>query len=1177
MRNVVRPIYYLASVMVCLIVIITCIKVEKVVMVSTGSVNNVQANSAKAEGTVVDIGEGITQHGHVYGTSSGVTLGGSNIETKLGSKGTTGTFTSDLTNLTAGTTYYIRAYVIGSSGTQLGKEISFKTSDPVVPLVTTTAISSITTSAAISGGEVTADGGAPVTARGVCWGTTTGPTITNGKTTDGSGTGSFTSSLSNLVDGTTYYIKAYATNTAGTGYGNEISFSTVAIVLPTVATTAAINISSSFAQVGGNVTSDGGGTVTAKGVCYSTSPNPTINDPKTSEGSGSGAFGSGIATLQPATLYHIRAYATNKAGTAYGEDLTFTTQAGLPVVTTAEITGITGTGAVSGGNITNNGGSEIITRGICWNTTGNPTTDGPKTTDGNGSGTFISTLTGLTTNTKYYIRAYATNSIGLSFGEELTFTTLGVTGATLTTTDITGITKTTAVGGGNITDNGGSSITSRGVCWSMNQSPTLADPHTTDDFGSGIFNSQLINLSPGKTYYVRAYAINSTGTTYGLQVSFITASDVPTVTTTVPLTVTSSTADPGGEVTDNNGSTTTTRGICYNTVGSPTTSDNKKDESGGLGAFTMALSGLTPSTTYYARAYAVNSIGTAYGPPIQFTTKAATAAISTIGITGLASTSVISGGNITSDGGSPVATRGVCWSASSNPTIALSTKTNDGSGSGVFPSKITSLLPNTKYYVRAFATNSLGTTFYGDEVTFTTTITVSDFEGHIYNTVLIGTQLWMQENLKATKYRDGTSIKYLTDITAWSTETAGSFCWYGNSTLIGDTYGALYNYYTTIENSNLCPTGWRVPTDADWAILTSTLGGETVAGGKMKEAGITHWNTPNTGATNESNFAALPGGTREATGAYTGQINSTYFWSSTSNTTGAWDIMMYYADATTAKNLEDKRIGHSVRCIQGEGQVLPAVTTTPISGKTSTGAISGGNITSDGNSVLIARGVCWSTSPNPTVDLTTKTVDGSAPGTFISSISGLTLGVTYYVRAYATNSVGTAYGDEISFTTTIGVGDAYQGGLIAYVFQSGDPGYIDGQFHGLIVTTSDQSTGASWGCLGTLVSGADGTAIGTGNQNTTDIHNSGCALASEAANICYDLVLGGYSDWYLPSLDELSKVYLNRLAIGGFVNNYYWSSSEYISNASWNINFTDGSQHFWVKSGTWYVRAVRSF
>ncbi|MBQ7489410.1 MAG: hypothetical protein IJT51_02690 [Bacteroidales bacterium] len=230
-------------------------------------------------------------------------------------------FSYSATGLTSGTTYYVRAYATNSVGTAYGSEVSFTTL--ALPTVTTTAASNIGTATATSGGNVTADGGATVTARGVCWSTSHNPTISNSKTTNGSGTGSFTSSLTGLTSGTTYYVRAYATNSVGTAYGSEISFTTLS--LPTVTTTAASNIGTATATSGGNVTADGGATVTARGVCWSTSHNPTTSNSKTTNGSGTGSFTSSLTGLTSGTTYYVRAYATNSVGTAYGNEVTFTT------------------------------------------------------------------------------------------------------------------------------------------------------------------------------------------------------------------------------------------------------------------------------------------------------------------------------------------------------------------------------------------------------------------------------------------------------------------------------------------------------------------------------------------------------------------------------------------------------------------------------------------------------------------------------------------------------------------------------------------------------------------------------------------------------------------------------------------------------------------------------------
>ncbi|TRZ72724.1 MAG: hypothetical protein D4R97_05650 [Bacteroidetes bacterium] len=297
----------------------------------------------------------------------------------------------------------------------------------VNPTVYTTPVINITQHTATSGGHVTCDGGATVTARGVCWNTSSNPTTADSHTLDGSGTGIFVSHLTGLTANTLYYIRAYATNSAGTSYGNELTFTTLPIpVLPTVYTTPVINITQHTATSGGHVTSDGGATVTARGVCWSTSSNPTTADSHTLDGTGTGIFVSNLTGLTANTLYYVRAYATNSAGTSYGNELTFTTLPipVLPTVYTATITNITQHTATSGGHVTSDGGATVTARGVCWSTSPNPTTANSHTIDGSGTGIFVSNLTGLTPTTPYYVRAYATNSVGTSYGNQLNFTTL---------------------------------------------------------------------------------------------------------------------------------------------------------------------------------------------------------------------------------------------------------------------------------------------------------------------------------------------------------------------------------------------------------------------------------------------------------------------------------------------------------------------------------------------------------------------------------------------------------------------------------------------------------------------------------------------------------------------------------------------------------------------------------
>ncbi len=292
-----------------------------------------------------------------------------------------------------------------------------------LPMVTTSAVTDVLQTGAKSGGNIVATGFSNITVRGICWGTNQNPTTTDSKTNDGSGIGTFNSTLTNLVSNTTYYVRAYATNSAGTAYGNQVTFKTILnVVFPTVTTAAATNITANAATSGGNVTATGGGEVTARGVCWSDHQNPTISDSKTNDGTDTGEFRSQIDGLIPGT-YYVRAYATNSAGTGYGNMVTLTTEKTLPVLTTKNITDISAMGAVSGGSISSSGGGTISARGICWSDTPNPTITNEKTTSTATSASFSAAITKASPSTIYYLKAYATNEIGTGYGEQKTFTT----------------------------------------------------------------------------------------------------------------------------------------------------------------------------------------------------------------------------------------------------------------------------------------------------------------------------------------------------------------------------------------------------------------------------------------------------------------------------------------------------------------------------------------------------------------------------------------------------------------------------------------------------------------------------------------------------------------------------------------------------------------------------------
>lgn len=298
--------------------------------------------------------------------------------------------------------------------------------------------------------------------------------------------------------------------------------------------------------------------------------------------------------------------------------------------------------------------------------------------------------------------------------------------------------------------------------------------------------------------------------------------------------------------------------------------------------------------------------------------KTELATITTIEISNLTTTTATCGGEIISDGGGKITERGVCWEQSPNPTI-LSQKTSEGKGDGAFTSNLTGLLTNTTYYVKAYVTNDAGTA-YGNEISFTLFLNTPgpsavDIDGNTYNSVKIGNQIWMTANLSTTKFNDNTNIPLVTNGMKWQDLTTPAYCFYGDNLWYKE-YGALYNWYS-VNTGKLCPTGWHVATNAEWNTLYKFLGGTSVAGGKLKEVGTTHWADPNIGATNESGFTAIPCGLRVGNQLHNFREQG-YWWSL--DQMDLWFVIVHHLYnrevSIDANHSFLKDYGFSVRCLQ---------------------------------------------------------------------------------------------------------------------------------------------------------------------------------------------------------------------------------------------------------------------
>ena len=493
----------------------------------------------------------------------------------------------------------------------------------------------------------------------------------------------------------------------------------------------------------------------------------------------------------------------------------------------------------------------------------------------------------------------------------------------VSTTGITQIARNTAVSGGNITSNGGANVTAKGVCWSTSINPTVGlTTKTVDGTGNGIFTSNLTGLTAGTVYYVRAYATNAAGTAYGTELSFTTfAAILPTLTTSAITSITGTSATTGGTITNDGGASITARGIVWGTTTDPTIGSNLGITTDGTltGNFTSNIINLSPGTTYYVRSYATNTVGTAYGNLLNFQASFIPGTIQTFPITSVTETSATSGWNVTDLGGGQILNGYLIWSLTPNPTLNTP-NINLFAFLGVNKTHtMTNLLPNTTYYVRSAVTSgNSGNTGYGDVKVFTTLDTP---------TITNGTQVWSNTNLDVTTYRDGTPIPQVTDPIAWANLTTGAWCYYDNSSTDGATYGKLYNWYAVAgihdndpntPNKVLAPTGWHVPSDAEWTTLITYLGGENIAGGKMKATGTTLWQTPNTAATNLSGFNGLPGGFRDESGSFNSKGFMGGWRSSTeSDQTNAFErLISANSGSVTRCSLCSKIDGSSVRLVR---------------------------------------------------------------------------------------------------------------------------------------------------------------------------------------------------------------------------------------------------------------------
>lgn len=713
-------------------------------------------------------------------------------------------------------------------------------------------------------GKVLTDGSTSINQRGFVYATSHNPTLDNNSVNNGSGTGEYTSTITELTAGTTYFVRAFATNVNGTYYGNEVAVTTTATtpsVLPSVTTITVTNVTTSEATVRGAVTSDGGENVTQRGFVYGTEPNlPIASSSIVYHGTGVGQYVNLLSSLLSGQTYYVRAFATNSVGTAYGDELTFTTSTPSPVAGDAVPCPETPTVTDHEGNVYNT--VQIGTQ--CWTKENLRTTTSPST------GTYLIPPAG-TSHTcsgkqaRWYnddSTTYAPRNYGLLYNW-------------LAATD----TFNVEYGETSMNGNNGFDVffegNRRGICPQGWHLPSHDEWTILTDY----LNSHEEYQSGGIAGYT-AKAIAATIDWQENNTPYAVGNDLNANN------VSGFSALPAGQYWINDDAYVDVYG--GTSFWSTTNSNNGAHAKSRYFSAWMATIDWHDFATNMCSCVSVRCLRDETGGSGS---SALLPAVTTIAVTNITTNGATVQGEVTSDGGESVTERGICWCTNDqgNPTLEHNHVTA-GSGIGTFNATIGNLAEG-HYHVCAYATNAAGTA-YGNVLSITIcndnttsglpcsgTPTVTDYEGHVYNTVMIGEQCWMRENLRSLHYADGTQIDY----GAYESSYYPSTVYYLDVAVMN---GAESSNNIPSGVQGPCPNGWHLPSKAEWEVLISYVSNQFSCYADSlsilyasPEGWPGHNGNLNPGY-NRTGFSATPSGTAYY-GAVEGEVNYSVFSSCT--------------------------------------------------------------------------------------------------------------------------------------------------------------------------------------------------------------------------------------------------------------------------------------------------------
>ena len=938
-------------------------------------------------------------------------------------------FSAALPSRKYGTTYYINSFVTNGHELEFKSDVTTFELKTIDEYVTFADVDILNYDKGIRTVEITVEAdiwsGVRISEIGVCHGKDKALLSIDGPHTAGSwsaGTsrsaeqGLVTVTLSGFDEATEYYLRPYIKDGDYLSYGEVVSFYIPTI--PLVITSEPENVNPTSALLAGEITSDGGSSISERGfVWMEGSGVPTIASAKAIV-EGSLGIMTYAAKLSPNQEYTYCAYAINSYGTAYGKTVTFKTPVDLPEVTSAVVSSIASGEAVFSATVTYHGGQTVSEVGFYYSTDKSvDPKSSSKINQAYVSEDFSLKATDLLPNTDYYVKSYAVNSAGVAYGEVKSFATSSST-PSVVTVGATEITSTGALLSGSVLSDNGAAVTERGFLWSLGDGVPTIDSHKLKAGGTEAdFSARLDDLQQNQKYSFRAYATNAKGTSYGDIITFSTSADLPSLSSIDVSDITPTSATFASTVTGHGGSVVSEVGFYYSTSleVNPEVSE-KVSRPYAKDAFSLSVSGLQIYKKYYVKAYAINSAGTVFSSVVNFTTLSSTPVVNTTTAFDITPSSAGLKGEVVTDNGASITERGFVWMKGSGEPTEASDKLKVGGTTGEFSATLTGLEPNQMYSFSSYATNANGTS-YGEVMSFTTTpdamtlttasaTSVTDVAASVGGSITYygGNEVtevgvcWSTGQTPAVSDSHKAASTVAKDFTVSLTGLTQHTTYYARSyakAKSGVTYYGDAVSFTTLYTV-------VTPSASKTTVSSITVSSASLAASVTSDG---HGTVTDAGFVYSTSANPTLSSSKKSCGAKTGSFSA--------QLTGLEEGATYYVRAYVT-NEAGTGYGEEVRFTTSTITV-PAVSAVTVGTVTFNSAAFTADVIALNNGTLTEVGFVYSKTQNP--DLNSTKISCGKTASISGKAASLEATTTYYVRAFATNEKGTAYGPQTSFTT----------------------------------------------------------------------------------------------------------------------------------------------------------------